>query len=147
MKKLVIWTILVALIGSAGMTGAASQKPFFRITTSPDELDFGTAIFFDGVHEVPGALKVEVEANGWHGPIFISTTPLERRGGGRIEPEDIFVRTSKIGRYVSLKRPVVIMPTAAGSEKVVVDFKVHADLSKPAGHYNGMITLTIAPPV
>ncbi|MFC1634625.1 hypothetical protein ACFL5Z_07255 [Planctomycetota bacterium] len=147
MKKIVIWTILVALLGSAGTTRATSNKPFFRITTSPDEIDFGTAIFFDGVHEVLGALKVEVEANCWHGPILISTTPLQRRGGGQIEPADIFVRTSKIGRYVSMKRPVVILPTAAGSEKVVVDFKVHGDLSKPSGQYNGMITLTLMPPV
>ena len=147
MKKFMIWTILVALFGLAGTTGATSNKPFFRVTTSPDEIDFGTAIFMDGVHEAPGALKVEVEANCWHGPILISTTPLKRRGGGRIDPEDIFVRTAKIGRYVSLKRPVVILPTSVGSEKVVLDFKVHAGLDKPAGHYNGMITLTMMPPV
>lgn len=147
MRRFVIWTILVVLLGSAGTTYSTSNKPFIRVETTPDELDLGTAVFFDGVHEALGALKVEVEANCWHGPILISTTPLKRLGGGVIEPADIFVRTSRIGHYVSLKKPVVILPTALGSENVVLDFKVHGGLNKPSGHYNGMITLTIVPPV
>jgi hypothetical protein len=147
MKRLVTWTIVVALVGLAGTTRATSIKPFISVSTSSDELDLGTAVFFAGIHEVPGALTVEVESNCWHGPIVISTTPLERYGGGRIEPDDIFVRTPEMGRYVSLKKPVVILPTAAGSQEVVLDFKVHAGLKNPAGQYKGMITLTIVPPV
>ena len=147
MKRFLIWTILVVLIGSAGTIGATSTVPFISISTSPDEIDLGTAVFFAGVHEVPGALKVQVEANCMHGPVVISTTPLERRGGGRIKPEDIFVRAPFTGGYVSLKRPVVILPTASGSHVVEVDFKVHAGAMHPSGQYKGTITLTIAPPV
>jgi len=147
MKRIVLWTILVALTGSAGIASTASNKPFIRVSTTPDELDLGTAIFFAGIHEVPGALKVEVESNCLHGPILISTTPLERRGGGSIKREDIFVRIPAIGDYISLKKPVVIMPTSAGPREVILDFKVHAGLDNPSGQYEGMITLTIVPPV
>jgi hypothetical protein len=96
---------------------------------------------------VPGALTVGIETNFWHGSVMISTTPLKSRRGGKIEPENIFVRTSKIGQYVSLKKPVMIMSTAAGSQEVVVDFKVHAGSNNPSGQYEGTITLTVAPPV
>jgi hypothetical protein len=147
MKRFVLWIILVVLFGLAGTTYSTSDKAFVRIKTSSDELDLGTAIFFDGIHEVQGALKVEVEANCWHGPILISTTPLKRTMGGIIKPEDIFVRTSRGGHYVPLHKPVVILPTALGSEDVVLDFKVHGDLSKPSGSYKGVVTLTIVPPV
>ena len=147
MKRFVLWTILVVLIGLAGTTYSRSDEAFVRIKTSSDELDLGTAIFFGGVHEVQGALKVEVEANCWHGPILISTTPLKRIRGGVIKPEDIFVRTSRVGHYVPLHQPVMILPTELGSGEVVLDFKVHGDLSKPSGSYKGVITLTIVPPV
>jgi hypothetical protein len=147
MRRLLLWTIFMAVLVWAGTSSATSDEPFIRVSTSPDEIDLGTAIFFAGIHEVPGALTVEVESNCWHGPIIISTTPLERQGGGLIEPDDIFVRTPGMGRYVSLKKPVVILPTAAGSQEVVVDFKVHAGLKNPSGQYKGMITLTIVPPV
>jgi BRCT domain type II-containing protein len=147
MKRIVFWTILVALTGSAGIANTVSDKPFIRVSTTPDELDLGTANFFAGIHEVPGALKVEVESNCLHGPILISTTSLERRGGGLIKQEDIYVRVPKVTDYVSLKKPVVIMSTSAGPQEVVLDFKVHAGLDNPAGQYEGMITLTIVPPV
>lgn len=172
MKRFLIWTILVVLIGSTGTISARSKStrrahqgpmsimsagaiitkststvPFIRIITSPDEIDLGTAVFFAGVHEVPGALKVQVDANCMHGPVVISTTPLERQGGGQIEPDDIFVRAPITGGYVSLKKPVVILPSAPGSQEVEVDFKVHAGTNHPSGQYKGIITLTIAPPV
>ncbi|OHB74666.1 MAG: hypothetical protein A2Z25_09290 [Planctomycetes bacterium RBG_16_55_9] len=147
MKRLVTWTILVAMLGSAGTTGAKSIEPFIKVSTSPDEVDLGTAVFFAGVHEVSGALKVLVESNCLHGPVVMSTTALERRGGGLIKPDDIFVRASGTGKYVSLEKPVVIVPTAEGSQQVVLDFKVQAGLNNPSGQYNGMITLTVVPPV
>lgn len=147
MKRCLIWTILVVLLGSVGTTSATVTGPFIKVSTVPDELDLGTAIFFKGDYEVPNALKVEVETNCFHGPVVMSTTPLERRGGGIIEPEDIFVRTSRIGQYVSLKKPVVILPTGVGSQKIMVDFKVCAGLEKPSGQYKGIITLTVMPPV
>jgi hypothetical protein len=147
MKRIVIWTMSVVLFASVGTTSATTTDPFIRVATVPDELDLGTAIFFQGVYEVQNALKVEVETNCFHGPVVISTTPLERHGGGRIEPDDIFVRTSKIGQYVSLKKPVIILPTGAGSQEITVDFKVHAGLDRPSGQYKGIITLTVMPPV
>jgi hypothetical protein len=147
MRRIVLWTILVALTGSAGIANTASETPYIRVSTTPDEIDLGTANFFAGIHEVPGALKVEVESNCVHGPILISTTPLERRGGGVIKQEDIYVRIPSVGDYISLKRPVVIMPTSVGPRQVVLDFKVHAGLANPSGQYEGMITLTIVPPV
>jgi hypothetical protein len=147
MKRLVTWTILVALLGFAGTSTATSDKPFFSISATPDELDLGTANFFAGVHEVPSAVTVNVESNCWHGPVTISITPLERRGGGRIKPDDIFVRATGMGHYVSLKKPVVIVPTSAGPQKTVLDFKVNAEANNPSGHYTGLIVLTIMPPV
>lgn len=147
MKRIVLWTILVALTGSAGIASTVENKPFIRVSTTPDELDLGTANFFAGIHEVPGALKVEVESNCLHGPILISTTPLERRGGGFIKQDDIYVRIPKITDYVSLKKPVVIMSTSAGPQEVVLDFKVNAGLDNPSGQYQGTIILTIVPPV
>jgi hypothetical protein len=149
MKRIVIWTILLALLGSAGATDTHINKDelYLKVSTSPDEIDLGRAIFFQGIHEVPGALTVGIESNWWHGPILLSTTPLKSRTGGKIEPENIFIRTSQTGQYVSLKKPVRIMPTAAGSQEVVVDFKVHAGLNNPSGQYKGTITLTVVPPV
>ena len=149
MKRFIIWTILLALLGSSGTIGAKidENEPYLKVSTSPDEIDLGMATFFLGIHEVPGALKVGIETNFWHGPVMISTTPLTSGTRGKIEPENIFVRTSSLGQYVSLKKPVMIMPTAAGSQEVVVDFKVHAGLNYPSGQYKGTITLTIAPPV
>ena len=147
MKKIVFWTILVALTGSAGIADTTPEKPYIRVSATPDEVNLGTANFFEGIHEVPDALKVKVESNCLHGPIFISTTLLQRHGGGFIKPENIFVRVHSMGDYVSLKKPVVIMRTSAGSQEAVLDFKVHASLNDLAGHYEGMITLTIVPPV
>ena len=147
MKRFVTGIILVVLLGLTGSSSATSGLPFIRVSTSTDEVNLGTAHFFNGVHEVKNALKVEVETNAWHGPVVISTTPLERQGGGIIEPEDIYVRTPKIGQYVSLKKPVIILPTASGAQEIVVDFQVLAELSHPSGEYKGMLTLTIIPPV
>jgi hypothetical protein len=134
-------------MGTVGTTSATSTKPFIRVSTSPDELNLGLAKLFAGIHEVQDALKVEVESNCWHGPIVMTMTSLEHPRGSRIEPDDIFVRTPKTGGYVSLKKPVVILPTSEGPQEVVLDFKVHAGVNKPSGQYKGMITLTIVPPV
>ncbi|MEJ2703744.1 MAG: hypothetical protein P8Z79_15015 [Sedimentisphaerales bacterium] len=147
MKKLVTWTILAVLLSVAGTSTATSDVPFVSVSASPDELDLGAANFFAGVHEVRGAMTVDVEANCWHGPVYLSITPLKRPGGGLIEPADIFVRAPKMGQYVSLKKPVVVVPTSVGPRKVVLDFKVHAGVDNPAGHYTGVVTLTIVPPV
>ena len=147
MKRIVFWTILVALTGSAGIADTALEQPFIRVSTTPDEVNLGTANFFEGVHEVSDALTVKVESNCLHGSIFLSTTPLERRGGGFIKPEDIFVRVHSKGDFVSLKKPVVIMRTSAGSQEAVLDFKVNASPGDLSGYYEGMITLTIMPPV
>jgi hypothetical protein len=146
MKRFAIWIIIVVL-GLTGSSSATSSLPFIRVSTSMDEVNLGTAHFFNGIHEATSALKVEVETNSWHGPVVISTTPLERQGGGIIEPEDIYVRTPKIGHYVSLKHPVIILPTASGTQEVTVDFQVQTDLNRPSGQYKGMLTLTIIPPV
>jgi hypothetical protein len=52
-----------------------------------------------------------------------------------------------MGDYVSLKKPAVIMRTSRGTQETVLDFKVHDNQRAPAGHYEGVITLTIVPPV
>jgi len=147
MKRFAKWIILVVLIGLTGSSSATSTLPVIRVSTSTDEVDLGTAHFFNGIHEVKNALKVEVETNYWHGPVVLSTTPLERQGGGIIEPEDIYVRTPKIGHYVSLKRPVIVLPTSTGTHEIIMDFQVQTDLDRPSGQYKGMLTLTIIPPV
>lgn len=147
MKKIAIGIILVVLSGLAGSSSATSNLPYIRVSTSVNEVNLGTAHFFNNIHEIKNALKVEVETNSWHGPIVLSTTPLKRQGGGMIEPEDIYVRTPKIGRYVSLKQPVIILPTSFGTEEVIVDFQVQTQLNYPSGEYEGVLTLTIIPPV
>jgi acetyltransferase-like isoleucine patch superfamily enzyme len=147
MKRFAIWIIIVVFFGLTGLSSATPILPFIRVSTSTNEVDLGMAHFFKGIHEVTNALKVEVETNCWHGPVVISTTPLEHQGGGIIEPDDIYVRTPKIGHYVSLKHPVIILPTGSGTQNVMVDFQVQADLNRPSGQYKGMLTLTIIPPV
>jgi len=147
MKRFAIGIILVMLLGLTGSSSATLSQSFIRVSTSTDVVNLGTAHFFNGVHEVMNALKVEVETNGWHGPVILSTTPLERQGGGIIEPSDIYVRTPKIGHYVSLKHPVIILPTASGTQEITVDFQVQTELNYPSGQYKGMLTLTIIPPV
>ena len=147
MKRIVFWTILVLLTGSVGIANTTQNEPFIRISTTPDEVDLGTANFFAGIHEVSHALKVKVESNCLYGSVLISTTPLNRQGGGFIKPENIFVRAKKMGDYVSLKKPVIIMRTSTGSQETELDFKVHAESGNLAGHYEGTITLTIMPPV
>jgi hypothetical protein len=147
MKRFRRLIILVVLFGLAGSSSATLGQSFIRVSTSTKEVDLGTAHFFNGLHEVTNALTVEIETNYWHGPVTISTTPLERQGGGVIEPDDIYVRTPKIGHYVSLKRPVIILPTATGTHEITVDFQVQTELNRPSGQYKGMLTLTIIPPV
>jgi len=148
MRRLMTWVLLAALLGLVGSTSAKTVAPFVSISTTPDELDLGTATFFAGIHEVLGALTVAVESNCLHGPVYISTTRLEHDGGGHhIEAGDIYVRSAKIGNYVSMARPVMILPSAKGAQKVELDFQVHAERMHPPGSYEGVVTLTIVPPV
>jgi len=148
MKRLVItWSLAAILFGLAGVAGAEKiEKPFVFVSTSPDELDLGTAMLFREFYDVPAALTVDVESNCMHGPIMISTTKLKSRQGESISPERIFVKTPATNGFVTMARPVAISKPTAGSHKIVLNLRVDSNFVKPAGEYTGTIILTIMPP-
>ena len=134
MKRLVItWILAAFLFGVAGIAGAEQKgEPFVRISSTPDELDLGTASFFKDTYDVPSALTVKVEANCMHGPIMISTTKLKHRQGGSISPDSIFVKTSATDGYVPMEKPVAISKPTMGSHEIVLDFRVETKSFRPA---------------
>jgi hypothetical protein len=152
MKRLVItWVLAVALFGLAGTAEAVKPvvktEPFINVSTTPDTLDLGTCSFLGGTYDLPAALTVDVEANCMYGPIMVSVTELKRRyGGGSVPRERILVKTPLTGQFVTMAKPVFISEPATGSHKIVLDFKVQAEFSDPAGKYTGAITFTIMPP-
>ena len=156
MKRTLIttWIVAATLFGVAGVVKAMqpannsnNAKPFVHISTSPDELDLGTAAG-PGFYNVPKALTVNVESNCVHGPITISATKLRRRlGGGEITPDRIFVRTYGTGGFVAMERPVVISQPKAGSHEIVLDVQVLTGFRDMAGGYKGAFTVTVMPPV
>jgi len=156
MKRTVTsWALIVVLFGLAGVAeavrpaerlrgGVQPAKPFISVSTKPATLDLGKSRH-PGVHEAPGALTVEVEANCMHGPIVISELKLRRRGGGLIPPEHISIRTPATGRFVKMTRPVAISKPERGPHKIVLDFRVLTGFNDPAGKYTGTITFTVTP--
>jgi len=148
MKRLVIICALAAvLFGLAGVAGAGqNDKQFVNVSTTPDKLDLGTASSFTDSYDVPGALTVNVDSNCFHGPIMISTTRLNRRQGGSISPDRIFVKTPATGGFVTMARPVAISKSTEGSHKIVLDLRVETKFPDPAGEYTGTLMLTIMPP-
>jgi hypothetical protein len=149
MKRLVItWALAVGLFGLAGIAGAEqTDRPFVNVSTTPDELDLGTASLFADTYDVPAALTVKVDSNCMHGPIMISTTRLKRRQGGSISPERLFVKTPATNGFVTMARPVAISKPTIGSHEIVLDLRVQAQFLDPAGEYTGTVMLTIMPPV
>src|SRR4030042_5785336 len=149
MKRLIItWVLAAVLFGLAGVAGAEqSDKPFVYVSATPDILDLGTASIFSDGYDVPGALTLKVDSNCFHGPIMISTTKLERRHGGSISAERIFVKTPATGGFVTMAKPVAISKSTEGPHKIVLDFRVETKFLDPAGEYTGTITLTVMPPV
>lgn len=154
MKTATTWALVVTLVTlcSAGIASAVKPaetetRPFLHVSTTPDEIDLGTALLTMGPLELKSALTVQVETNCPHGPIYLSATPLNQRSGGTIGADRISVRTSETGGYVAMSKPVAISKTTQGSHKVVVDVKVDAPAGTAAGEYNGFFTCTIMPPV
>ena len=138
----------MVLLGLAGVAGAEEVDiPFVKISTSPDELDLGTAMLFTEFYDVPAALTVDVESNCMHGPIVISTTELKSRQGEKISPERIFVKTPATDGFIPMVKPVSISKTMSGPHKIVLNLRVNSNFVKPAGEYTGTITLTVMPPV
>jgi hypothetical protein len=148
MKRLIItWAVAAVLFGLAGVASAEQiNKPFVYVSATPDILDLGTASIFSDGYDVPGALTVKVDSNCFHGPIMISTTKLERRHGGSISPERIFVKTPATGGFVTMAKPVAISKPTEGPHKIVLDFRVDTKFIDPAGEYTGTIMLTVMPP-
>lgn len=151
MRRLVTWTL--ALLASFGMVATASavqpastDKPFLTVSTTPDELDLGTAPSA-GPYQVDAAFTVEVDTNCTLGPIYASITALKHRNGSSIEPQSILVRTSATKGFVAMNKPVAISQPATGSQKIAVDVKVLTKVLGPAGEYTGVFTFTITPPV
>ncbi len=144
MKKLiVIWSILIALFGSAGIIKA--DEPFVRISTTTGSLDLGTLTFWgDGVSSA--VLTVKVESNCVHGPIVASITSLEQTGGGYIAPDRISIKTPTTGGFVPMAKPVSISETAEGSHDITANFKIDTNIRDHAGRYNGSIAFTVMPP-
>ena len=154
MKTATTWALVVTVVMfcSAGIASAVKpaepeKKPFLHVTTTPDEIDLGTALFTMGPLELKSALTVQVETNCPHGAIYLSATPLNHNSGGTIGNDRISVRTSETNGYVSMSKPVAISKPTAGSHKVVVDVKVDAPVGVTAGEYNGFFTCMITPPV
>lgn len=148
MKRLAIaWVLAIGLFGLSGVVEAEqTNKPFVNVSTTPDEIDLGTASLFTNTFEVPAALTVKVESNCFHGPIMISATKLKHSQGSSISPEHIFVKSPVTSGFVAMVRPVAISKPTIGSHEIVLDFKVEADLLYPAGEYSGTIMLTMIPP-
>ncbi len=150
MKRLVITLMLTAallgLAGSANAVKPANEKPFIRITTSPDELNLGNVPLF-GMLDKPDALTVKVESNCAYGSIVMTATPLKHSTGASISTKRIFVQTNITQGYVSMDRPVTISKPQIGSSDVVVDIKVQADNRELAGKYTGSFTFTVIPSV
>jgi hypothetical protein len=125
---------------------ASIDKPFLSVSTTPNELDLGTAPSV-GLYQVDAAFTVEVDTNCALGPIYASTTALKHRNGASIEPESILVRTSATQGFVAMNKAVAISQPATGSQKIVVDVRVLTKVLGPAGEYAGVFTFTIVPPV
>ena len=150
MKRLVITCALAVLFfGLAGFaTAEQADEPFVNVSTTPDQLDLGTASLFTDTLDVPSALTVRVDSNCMHGPIMISTTKLKHRQGGSISPERIFVNAPATDGFVAMSSPVVISKPKMGSHKIVLDLRVETRQIGlyPAGEYTGTLMLTIMPP-
>jgi len=150
MKRLVITLMLiVVLLGLGGPAEAvkpANEKPFIIITTSPQELNLGNVPMF-GTLDKPAALTVKVESNCEYGSIMMSAAPLKHSSGYSIASKRIFVQTYTTNGYVAMGRPVTISKPQQGSNDIVVDIKVQADTSEPAGKYSGSFTFTVIPRV
>lgn len=150
MKRLVITLVLsaglFALSGSAEAVKPLGEKPYLNITTSPSELNLGMVPIF-GELDKPAALTVKVESNCAYGSIMMTATALKHSSGYSIPANRIFVQTYITEGYVSMARPVMISKPQVGSNDVVVDIKVQADMRELAGKYTGSFTFTVIPQV
>ena len=144
MKKLLITlSVFIALFGSVETIQA--EKPFVRLSTTPDKLELGTITFWsDGVSA--STLTLNVASNCIHGPIVASITPLKRNADDIITPDRISVRTPATRGFVTMARPVSISETTEGSHDITMNFKIDTTVKDHAGRYSGSLTFTIMPP-
>ena len=153
MKKLVMtWTMAIVLFGWAGIaqTGRlvkpyTEPEPFLNISTTPDELNLGTALF-PGFHDSDAELTVHVESNCLHGSILVSTTGLKRTAGGFVPPKRISIESPVTSGFVTLARPVVISNLEPGSHSIELNFRVETGFQDHQGKYKGHFTFTVMPP-
>jgi len=152
MKKLVMtWTMVIALFAWAGVaqTGRpvkpSTDEPFFNISTTPDELNLGTALY-PGIHDSDAELTVHVESNCFHGSIMVSTTGLKRAAGGFVPPKRISIETPVTGGFVTMVKPVIISKPEPGSHNIELNFRVETGFQDHQGKYTGHLTFTVMPP-
>ena len=151
MKRVVTWALVsAALLGIAATASAVlpanGDKPFLVVSTTPKNLDLGTAPM-TGPLQVDGAFIVNVDTNCKLGPIYVEATSLKHSNGTSIEPENILVRTPATQGFVAINKPMAISSPTTGSNKIAVDVKVLTKVARSAGEYSGVFTFTIAPPV
>jgi len=144
MKKLIKSWLLVSLF--FGLTGIAyaEEKPYLRISTTPNKLDLGEINIFDE-HETTVKLTVVVESNILHGPVLMSLSNLKLLNNSNIAANNVFVKTPISSNFVSLVKPVQISNTANGSHNIVLYFKVNKVLLSNAGKYQGSLIFTVMP--
>ncbi len=135
------WTLTTAaaiLLALAGDSDALPRvRRYIGLTASPMPLDLGT-VSAPGTYDSAAVLSMHLAANCNHGGTIISTSGLQREGGGQIPPERIHVRLPDTGQYVSLVNPVAVAPAAApGLQDFQLRFRLLTEPADPAGTYTG----------